>query len=65
MNDPPLAEKIVGINLRNAMTLCVIVRAMICSPHNKVKRCNISLASHNFWKPLQPLVKCTENLYAT
>lgn len=62
MNDPQLTEKIMGIDLRNAMRLGVILRAMICSLHNKVKRCNIPLASHNFWKPLQPLVKCTKNL---
>ena len=62
MNDPQLTEKIMGIDLRNAMRLCAILRVIIYSLHNKVKRCNIPLASHNFWKPSQPLVKCTENL---
>lgn len=38
MNDPQLTEKIMGIDLRNAMRLGVILRAMICSLHNKVKK---------------------------
>lgn len=62
INDPQLTEKIMGIDLRNAKRPSVIVKAMICPPHNEVKRCNISLTSHIFWRPSQPLVKCTKNL---